>query len=487
MRVSLLCFALNGNAQINDLIRSTPESEGLDSRHITEFLDGIMANPETEVHSCIIMRHGRVIGEMYPEPWKPEYRHTMYSASKTFTSAAIGICLGDSLISLSDSIHTYLSEYYPEVASDTVLSITIRDLLTMESGLPVDTRMRTIHTNWLQQYFAQTPIALPGTLYAYDSISTYMLAAIVQKVTGMKLFDFLNERLFRHMNITRVAWEESPEGINCGGWGLYIQPESMAKFGHLLLREGRWNGMQLIPEDYVHEMMSPQATTGKYGYQMWMCNYEGWTKADGAYGQRIYVIPEKDMVVAITQCGYGWHAEQQLIHDALTQNAGEEALPSLMPSPSTVHKRRLKTAQGKVASQHHSLPINIELGNNVLRWKKMGLKFGIRDILLTVTDQHDSTFVVECLYEQWKENTITALPYCPRPFINNFSNLPEIWKVAGSYAWADDDKLRISLQWTSFLTAAEVTVHFKGGTTVELYTRLKETGKLIKSFGTIVK
>ena len=267
--ISLFCTVLASKAQINELVRSTPEAEGIASRYVKQFLDTLLTFKTMQIHSCIIVRHGHVIGEMYPTPWKKDYSHTLYSASKTFTAAAVGMCIGDSLFTLNDSIYKYLGEHFPEEPNDTLQGITIRDLLTMQSGLPVDTRMRTVERQWLRFYLAQKPKDMPGVLWAYDSIVTYMLSAIIQKVTGMTLMDFLKIRLFNPLHITQVAWEESPEGITCGGWGLYLQPESMAKFGQLLLRGGVWNGVSIIDREWVDEMMKAQSVTGKYGYQMW--------------------------------------------------------------------------------------------------------------------------------------------------------------------------------------------------------------------------
>ena len=142
--ISLLCTVLAGKAQINELVRSTPEAEGIASRYVKQFLDTLQTFKTMQIHSCIIVRHGRVIGEMYPAPWKKDYSHTLYSASKTFTAAAVGMCISDSLFTLNDSIHKYLGEHFPEEPNDTLQGITIRDLLTMQSGLPVDTRMRTV-------------------------------------------------------------------------------------------------------------------------------------------------------------------------------------------------------------------------------------------------------------------------------------------------------------------------------------------------------
>lgn len=483
--IILLLFSVGeGKAQINELVRSTPEAEGIASRYVRQFLDTLLTFKTMQIHSCIVVRHGRVIGEMYPTPWSRDNSHALYSASKTFTAAAVGMCISDSLITLNDSIYRYLGEYFPEEASDTLRCITVRDLLTMQSGLPVDTRMRTVETQWLRFYFAQKPRDMPGVRWAYDSIVTYMLSAIVQKVTGMKLMDFLNRRLFIPLHITKVAWEESPEGISCGGWGLYLQPESMAKFGQLLLQGGVWKGVSILDTQWVAEMMKAQSVTGKYGYQMWQCTYPGWAEANGAYGQYIDVIPEKDMVVVITGCNYQGIPHQKLIKTILVSHCQNKPVAVVrrtlhrkvngrvvktyqLPSDQELlreaqKKYSIPTAKGAASSHRCIRDVTIHLAPNVLGWQRVTVKPSMNGLSLEVTDTADKTYTIRLGNKKWTESTITGQPYNPRPFQNNFSNLPDKWKVAGSYGWSNDGTLNIRLCYTDWFSGADLSIKITG-------------------------
>ena len=305
-----LSVAVLSHAQINDLERSTPEEEGIPSEKIIAFFDSLMSFPNTDIHSTMILRHGKVVAELYPEPFRAEYGHQLFSCSKTFTAAAVGLAIEDNRLRLDDRLASFFPEFLPDVVSEDLAAITVRDLLTMTSGFEVDTKMRTIHADWIRSYLNHPIVAQPGKRFAYDSIDTYLLSAIVQRVTGMKIIDYLKERIFVPMHITEAYWEESPEGISCGGWGLYLQPESMAKFGQLLLNEGQWEGKQLLPSSWVKEMTSAHVND-YYGYQMWMCDYPGASRADGAYGQYIFIVPDKEMVIVITQCRKGDGTKQQ--------------------------------------------------------------------------------------------------------------------------------------------------------------------------------
>ena len=191
--------------------------------------------------------------------------------------------------------------------------MTVRDLLTMTCGHDEEPSFRgDADIDWVQAFLAQPVVHEPGTFYLYNSLGTYVLSAIVQQVTGEKVVDYLNTRLFEPLHIDKPMWEESPQGINCGGWGLYLKTEDLAKMGQLLLQKGQWNGQQIIPEEWSInpgtriEQAEERGMTKEtsdwmqgYGYQMWRCR-PGCFRADGARGQYIIVVPDKNAVITIT-------------------------------------------------------------------------------------------------------------------------------------------------------------------------------------------
>ena len=469
-------FSSAGNADAQNLLtRSTPEAEGLSSEHVHRFFERLMQDRRAEVHSCIVMRHGQVMAEMYPKPWRKDYRHTMYSVSKTFTSAAVGMCIADSLFSLQDSIGKFFPLLLPENASDTLLAITVRDLLTMQSGLPVDTKMRMHETEWIKAYLHKKPTSLPGTRWAYDSIVTYLLSAIVQEASDMSLMSLLQERLFLPLGISDAAWEESPEGVTCGGWGLYIRPEAMAKFGQLLLNGGTWNGVSLIPREWVGEMMKPQSINGRYGYQMWQCSQAGWAEANGAYGQFIYVIPEADMVVTLTQCNSQRVPIQEWIKEMLVDNCQDNALSKNEQHISFAHYTH-PTASGNGNGNKVFTPIKLNLEDNILGWEGMTIRTRQDKIVLDITDSRSQQYSITLGNKEWIESEFKGRPYYNPPFMNDFSNLPTTWHVAGSYGWQGDNLLNISLHWIDWLTSAKLQIKFSGAS-ASLTFKPRDTGK----------
>ena len=280
------------------------------------------ADKSMDIHSVMIVRNGNVIYSHWQSAGAENVPHVLHSVSKTFTATAVGLAIADGKMALTDKVVDYFPDKLPAQVSDNLKAMTVRDLLTMSCGHDVEPSFRGAQQDWVSAFLAHPVIHEPGKFYLYNSLGTYMLSAIVQKVTGEKVVDYLTPRLFNPLHISKPRWEESPQGINCGGWGLYLKTEDLAKMGQLLLQKGKWNGKQLIPAEWVAEMSKKQvesvnpgtrledaAAKGMtvetsdwmqgYGYQMWRCR-PGCFRADGARGQYIIVVPDKNAVVAIT-------------------------------------------------------------------------------------------------------------------------------------------------------------------------------------------
>ena len=280
------------------------------------------ADKSMDIHSVMIVRNGNVIYSHWQSAGAENVPHVLHSVSKTFTATAVGLAIADGKMALTDKVVDYFPDKLPAQVSSNLKAMTVRDLLTMSCGHDVEPSFRGAQQDWVSAFLAHPVIHEPGKFYLYNSLGTYMLSAIVQKVTGEKVVDYLTPRLFNPLHISKPRWEESPQGINCGGWGLYLKTEDLAKMGQLLLQKGKWNGKQLIPAEWVAEMSKKQvesvnpgtrledaAAKGMtvetsdwmqgYGYQMWRCR-PGCFRADGARGQYIIVVPDKNAVVAIT-------------------------------------------------------------------------------------------------------------------------------------------------------------------------------------------
>lgn len=462
----LACMTLlTVNAQTGDLQRTTPESQGLSSKKVLQMIDTLMAQTDTDIHGVMVLKNGKVIAEKYQSPWAAPYGHTLYSCSKTFTAVAVGLAVDDSLLTLESKLADILPDMLPPMPSDSLLSISVRDLLTMQSGLPVDTYMRTVERNWVKAYLSHMMVAKPGELFAYDSIDTYLLSAMVQRVTGKTIWALLQERIFHPMHIMQSYWEESPEGISCGGWGLYLQLESMAKFGQLLAQKGIWAGRQLISAEWVEQMMTVQVNTpgNRYGFHIWPCGYPDLWRADGAYGQYIYVMPGHNMVVAITQCMRG---NGNLEHKSVYELALSASANALSPDPLTQKMLSEKSyvmpfTKGKASSPRHSMPFTVDLGKNDLDWRRMECLPEKDQLTVRVTTMTGRTFDLVCGYQKWTLNSIDGKPLNFRPFKNHFSNIPEPFLVSASYGWTTTEDLYIRLHFVNWLTSCRLHINLK--------------------------
>ncbi len=292
------------------LPRALPERQGVDTAAILAFIDAIGAGG-IELHSMMVLRHGSVIAEGWWSPYRATAPHLLFSLSKSFTASAVGIALAESLLTLDDLVLSFFPDDAPADVSEYLAAMRVRDLLCMGTGHETDTTVAMLSAadgNWARAFLAQPVTHAPGTFFCYNSGATYMLSAIVQRLSGQTVLAYLEPRLLAPLGIVGATWETCPRGINVGGWGLSITTEDIARFGQLYLRRGSWNGAQLLSEAWVAEATRVQITNGTdaasdwaqgYGYQFWMCRHGGY-RGDGAFGQYCVVLPECEVVIAIT-------------------------------------------------------------------------------------------------------------------------------------------------------------------------------------------
>ena len=343
---------------------ATPESQGVPSEAILKFIDGCEktfdAGDLGAMHGFVIVRHGKVIAE---GSWKPfdtlNETHMLYSHSKSFTSSAIGLLADRGKIDLDERIVDIFSNEVPAKVSENLAQLRVRDLLTMNVGKK-DHLLRD-GGDWVKEFLSKDFFRKPGTGFKYDSDATYMLAAIVEKKSGMKMMDYLQKNMFDQIGITKAWTTCSPQGIPCGGWGMNMTTRELARFGQLYLNRGDWDGKRVLSSDWVSLATTRQTWSGwqnvgvkalgegtdweqGYGFQFWRCRH-GAYRADGAGGQYTVVIPEKDMVVS-AHAGLGdFPKELDLIWDNL--------LPVLKDAPLAENP----SAQKKLADRLAKLAI----------------------------------------------------------------------------------------------------------------------------------
>lgn len=307
-------FSQTLNAQTTgQLPRSTPEMEGVSSAGIIDFLNAVDTGT-VELHSFMLIRHGKIVAEGWWKPYSPSYKHIMFSASKTFTATAIGLAQSEGKLQLSDKVVSFFPYSLPDTLSDYMKELTVKHLLTMSVGQDPTLMGAGNDEDWVKVFLNHAPVSAPGTVFKYNNLATFMLSAIVQQVTGQTVLQYLKPRIFEPLNIRGIDWDCNPQGINIGAAGLRLRTEDMATFGQLLLQQGKWKGKQLIPGAWVAEATSakiPSNDPGNkrpkelndweqgYCYQMWR-GRNNTVRLDGAGGQFVVLIPDKDAIVVMT-------------------------------------------------------------------------------------------------------------------------------------------------------------------------------------------
>ncbi len=461
------CVNPTQNPQLRDefsLPRSTPEAEGLSSEAILKFIDAVDAvrDSSIELHSFMIVRHGKVLAEGWWSPYRHNLKHTMYSASKSFTSTAIGLAEAEGKLKLTDKVVSFFPESLPDTVSPYLAQMDIDDLLKMSAGHETEPQV-TITDDWIKTFLVAPIVNEPGTVFLYNSAATFMLSAILQKVTGEKLINFLTPRLFEQLGIKDADWEVNPQGINVGGWGLRIKTEDMAKLGLLYLQKGKWGDSQILTEEWVKAATSEQIKTvlGEknptndwaqgYGYQFWQTTHNAF-RGDGAFGQYILVLPEKDAVIIMTANAIDMQKQLNLVWKYLYTAFSETALPKNDEAANKLKSRltslTLPTYTTKTTSpvQQNITGKTISIEENQENISELSLSF--KDNICKMTIKEDTT-AYDFMFSPttWMEReTMRHGPSLTARAKASLTGLAP-FKVAGNYTWKDDKTLELALRY----------------------------------------
>lgn len=468
-----------GNTSAASLPRSKPLAEGVSAAGILDFVNAMEATKH-ELHSFIMLRHGKVVAEGWWSPYGPDLNHTMYSMSKSFTSTSVGFAVSEGRLKVEDKVITFFPDDLPERVSENLAALRVRDLLSMSVGNEKEPTQACVKSeNWVRTFLAQPITHRPGTEFMYNSAATYMCSAIVQKVTGQKVIDYLTPRLFEPLGITGMTWETCPRGINTGGWGLSIRTEGLAKFGQLYLQKGQWNEKQILPVAWVDEATTfkiqqpggdkPDRPKAKndwlqgYCYQFWRCQNNGF-RGDGAFGQFTIVLPEKDAVIVMTSETKDMQGQLDLVWKHLLPAIDETS--AAKPADDAALSTRLKTLKLDPPKANPSSAITAPLNGKafVLEANKLGFtnaafEFNADGCQLVLQDENGK-HVISSAVEAWKRGE-TTLP-SPRLISGGAPKNGTVWKTAASATWLDEQRLQITARYYETPHSYRITCGFDG-------------------------
>jgi CubicO group peptidase (beta-lactamase class C family) len=288
-------------AYVDGLSRAEPSTMGVDADAVIAFLDAVEA-AELDLHSLMIHRNGKVLVEAWRWPYRADRPRNLHSVAKSFTACAIGLALEEKRFSLDDKVASFFPDALPAVMSDRLAALTLEDLLTMRVGHAGETsgaQWRMLGTSWIEAFFRIPIVEQPGGSFLYTSAASYMLSAVLSRVTGQTLHDYLKPRLLEPLGITGETWDIGTDGINPGGNGLTAKTVDLLKLGILHAQNGMWEGERLLPERWVATATRAHVESGRYGYHWWT-RPDGMYSAIGKFVQMALVFPAHGATLAVT-------------------------------------------------------------------------------------------------------------------------------------------------------------------------------------------
>lgn len=453
----------------------TPEEQGMDSEKLAEMVAHIQAE-QLNLHSLLIVRNGYLVSEIYGHPYNAGQTHWVASVTKSVVSALVGIAIQQGKL---QGVHQLLWDLLPQQGvknfDENKKKITLEDLLTMTSGLdcvdnvPPGQPTMEKSANWVSFSLDRPMAAAPGTRFNYCSEVSQVISAALQQATGMSTRAYANQVLFPPMGIAPVPeerWMADPQGVTVGGYELYLTPREMAKFGYLFLHQGRWDGQQVVPAEWVTVSTARHVMRDDglgYGYH-WntdpgSINYA----AIGRAGQGIYIYPEQNMVVVFT-AGLSFRDNEDF--GPIVKLLNEYILPAVkssqtLPANPAASARLHALAQALAQPRQDTLPLPmiaenisgkyISFDKNPLGWKTLALTFtaGQAEASATFDGVHDVAIGLDNLYRV-SDSQVALFP------------------VGFRGQWKDMSTFVVDEVWIGKMTEYTYTFRFRDATTLQL-------------------
>lgn len=461
LRSLLIVLALAGAGRLSAqsgqaLPRSTPEQQGISSAGILAFVQAADTSVDA-MNSFMLVRHGRVVAEGWWAPYDARTPHIFYSLSKSFTSTAVGLAIADRKLSLDDEVMKFFPEDAPAEPSANLRGMRVRDLLRMSAGheteAPLWSDTSRMRNERLTKTFLAHPVPFkPGTRFMYNSPATYMLSAIVQKVIGTSVLDYLRPRVFDPLGFENPTWLASAQGVSMGAFGLMGRTEEIARFGQLYLQKGVWNGRQLIPATWVAQATALETSNGSaptsdwdqgYGYQFWRSRH-GY-RGDGAFGQYMLILPEQDAVIAITSGVRNMQSVMDLVWTKLLPAMSAGALPEDTATQRTL-RAKLAALTVRMPSGRRATALAAGVSR---RWYELPENDrGIRAIALDLTSASPAVLVRTAAGETRTPIGMGSWVRSRTGFTNGIDRMlsvPADPEVAASGAWTADSVFTLKL------------------------------------------
>lgn len=442
---------------------STPEKMGISSSDIEEYIK-VLESSNLSTHNLIIMRHGNIVFEKYWAPFHKDFIHRMYSVTKSFVSLAIGFLEQDGKLDLDAPVLKYFPDELKNQKDENMRSQTIRNMLTMSTAKPerywfgakTDDRVRFYFENDL------TETRPPGTVYMYDSTGSFVLGALVERICGKSIMEYLREKLFDKIGVSKDAYMlKCPGGHSWSDSALLCKPMDLLKVAMFCMNKGKWNEEQILNEEYIVKATSKQIdnnplglneyNTQGYGYQFWR-SFDNSFWFNGMGDQVALCIPDKDMIMVYNGDNQGFEGSRKIVLDnffkLVARRAEDKELPQNKKAEESlkIYADTLKLSVAK-GDKHNVLEDKINgvtyvLGENNMGITKMTLMFdGDKGKLLYTNAQGDK----EIPFGMCK-NEFAPFPQMGYSDMVGTKAGNILYNCASSAAWVSDNQLFIKVQ-----------------------------------------
>lgn len=334
--------------------RVSPESVGLSSRAVESMLDELY-RCGIEMHSFMLLRHGKVCAEGAWHPYKTNTQHIMFSFSKSLTSTAIGFAQQEGILSIDEKLIDIFPDKSPENPCENLQKATLRHVLMMGCGHDTEIEwINDVDPEWISTFLHHPFVHEPGSTFMYNTAGTNLLSAVITRKTGLTLTEFLRPRLIEPLGMSNIHCHAMSDGTEMGGAGYYLTIEDMARFVQFVANKGEWQGKQLLNsawfedaaakhiENYYTAAESEPDWRQGYGYQFWRCQPEGVFRGDGAFGQYGIVMTKQDAVLVIQS------ASLRLQH--VLTSVWEKLLPEMKENPLPEDPKAFESLKKRLAA-----------------------------------------------------------------------------------------------------------------------------------------
>ncbi|MBQ4630775.1 MAG: serine hydrolase [Clostridia bacterium] len=441
----------------------SPESVGVSSENVLKFIK-ILEDCRAHTHSLFMARGNKVFLESYYKPFDGNFLHRMYSVSKTFVAVAIGMAVTEGLVSLDDVIVDYFPEFRNENTDEYHDECTIGDMLRMKSNIGSPIFWWGKYKSRVEAYYAQKTNKVPGTIFEYDSIGSFLLGCIIEKLTGKPFLEYLKEKVLLDIGFSKESYTlKEPGGFTVGDSGVMCTTRDLALFARFIMQKGEWNGKQYIDRDFMENLAKKQShndqngtfssfNSNGYGYLTWITHNTGFSLI-GMGDQLAVCDTEKDFLFVITSDNQADRSGRHVIFHEVARHFIPEIKDVPLPENAKANKKLEEYASKReLICQYGNWDIPLADKINAVKYKTENNPLGMASFSLNFEKtggflEIEMSGKLHRIPFDYGKNKLCSFSFGERPVLDMMGeNEDGVFKCASSGAWVDENTFAIMLQ-----------------------------------------